>query len=206
VLEPAFRPATFFYDENVISLLSKRAEMKWLKYLLAAIGGVMAILLIVLLFLGGGRGLARHVHSIDIDKPADTVFGWVSRPEKLKSWVGWLVDIRDLTPDRIGVGAKQVWVMEDRNNGHKRIDIDCEVTGYEPGRMLESRLHAPEEFTGDVRYELEPMAASRTRLTYRGSFKYEHWLAKLLEPVISRSAQHKLEDDMARLKQQIEAE
>ena len=35
---------------------------------------------------------------------------------------------------------------------------------------------------------------------------YEHWLAKLLEPVISRSAQQKLEEDLQRLKQQAEAE
>ena len=69
--------------------------MKWLKYLLAAIGGLLAILLIVLLFLGGGRGRARHIHSIDIDKPADRVFAWVSQPEKLKLWVGWMVDIRE---------------------------------------------------------------------------------------------------------------
>ena len=180
--------------------------MKWLRYALAAIGGLVAIALIVLLVLGGGRGQARHVHSIDIAKPPDTVFAWVSRPEKIRSWVGWMVDIRDLTPDRIGVGAKHVWVMEDRNNDNQRMDVESEVTRYEPDRVLEARLHAAEGFTGDVRYEIEPMAASRSRLTYRASFQYEHWLAKLLEPVISRSAQHKLEEDLARLKQQIEAE
>ena len=180
--------------------------MKWLMYVLAAIAGLFGIALIVLLFLGGGRGQGRYVHSIDISRPPATVFAWVSRPEKLKSWVGWMVDIRDLTPDRVGVGAKHGWVMEDRNNDDQRMDIEAEVTRYEPDRMVESRVQAAELFSGEVRYELEPMAASRTRLTYRASFQYEHWLAKLLEPVISRSAQHKLEEDMARLKQQIEAE
>jgi uncharacterized protein YndB with AHSA1/START domain len=180
--------------------------MKWLMYVLAAVGGLFGIALIVLLFLGGGRGQARYVHSIDIARPPDTVFAWVSRPEKLKSWVGWMIDIRDLTPDRVGVGAKHVWVMEDRNNENQHMDIEAEVTRYEPDRMVESRVQAAELFSGDVRYELEPMPASRTRLTYRASFQYQHWLAKLLEPVISRSAQQKLEEDMARLKQQIEAE
>ena len=96
--------------------------------------------------------------------------------------------------------------MEDRNNGNKHMDIESEVTRYEPDRTLEARVHAADSFSGDIRYELEPMAASRTRLTYRASFQYQHWLAKLMEPVISRSAEHKLEEDMARLKQQIEAE
>jgi uncharacterized protein YndB with AHSA1/START domain len=179
--------------------------MRWLLYALSAVGGLLVICIVVLLFLGGGRGEGRHVASIDIAKPPGTVFTWVSRPEKLKAWVSWMVDAQDLTPNQTGVGARHVWVMEDRNNNNARMDIESEITRYEPDRVLETKVAAREGFTGDVRYELEPMDANRTRLTYRATFKYEHWLAKLLEPVISRSAQQKLEDDMRRLKQQVEA-
>lgn len=179
--------------------------MRWFKFALLGVIGIVAIPIIVLLFLGGGRGVARHVVSVDIARPAPTVFAWVSRPERLESWVGWLVDVRDLTPGQPGVGARQVWVMEDRNNDNQRMDIESEIVGYEPDRLLVARVSAAEGFTGEVRYELEPMDGNRTRLTYRASYQYEHWLAKLLEPVISRSAQQKLEEDIARLKQQVEA-
>jgi uncharacterized membrane protein len=180
--------------------------MKWLLYALAGIAGVIAICLIVLLMLGGMRGESRHVASIDIAKPVGTVFMWVTQPAKLRSWVGWVVEIRDLTPDHRGIGAKQLWVLEDRNHDNQRMEIASQVTRYEQDRLVETRVEAPAAFTGEVSYELQAMDASRTRLTYRAWYRYDGWLAKLLEPVISRSAQQKLEEDMQRLKQRAEAE
>jgi hypothetical protein len=34
----------------------------------------------------------------DIAQPVGLVFEWVSEPQKIKSWVSWMVDIRDMTP------------------------------------------------------------------------------------------------------------
>ena len=53
---------------------------------------------------------------------------------------------------------------------------------------------------------LEALGPTGTRLSYRGVFQYQHWLAKLLEPIISRSARQKLDEDLARLKQLAQAE
>lgn len=180
--------------------------MRWLLYALAGVGGLVVIAVVILLFLGGFRGESQLVAQIDIAKPASTVFTWVSRPEKLKSWVGWMVDVREITPNQNGVGSRQVWVMEDRNNNNQLMNIASEVTRHEPDRVLESKVSAAEGFTGEVRYELEPIDATKTKLTYRAHYKFDHWLAKLLEPIISRSAQQKLEEDLQRLKQQVEQE
>ena len=179
--------------------------MKWVLYALAGIGGLIVVCVAVLLFLGGFRGESRLVATVDIAKPPGTVFPWLLQPEKLKSWVGWMVDVRSLTPGLTGVGARQVWVMEDRNNNNQRMDIASEITRADADRLLEAKVSAAEGFTGEVRYELESVDSNRTKLTYRATYKFEHWLAKLLEPVISRSAQQKLEEDLQRLKQQVEA-
>jgi carbon monoxide dehydrogenase subunit G len=179
--------------------------MKWLLYVLAAIVGVCVLAVVVLLAIGGGRGEATFVHSIEIARPASVAFRWLREPERVKSWIAWLVEIRSLTPGQDGVGAREVWVMQDRNNSDRPMNIDTEITHLEPDRVLEARLRVPATFTGTVRYELEPLDAGHTRLTYRSAFKYEHWLAKLFEPLISRSARQKLEEDLARLKQQVEA-
>jgi carbon monoxide dehydrogenase subunit G len=85
------------------------------------------------------------------------------------------------------------------------MDIATEITRHEPDRLIEARVSAAEGFTGEVRYELESADNKQTRLTYKANYKFQHWLAKLLEPVISRSAQQKLEEDLRRLKQQVEA-
>jgi hypothetical protein len=134
------------------------------------------------------------------------VFAWVTEAPRLKRWVGWLVDIQELTPSTGGVGARNVWVMEDRNNNNQRMDIESAIVEHEPNRLVASQLNVPGGFTGNVRYELESLGPTRTRLTYRGAFQYQHWLAKLLEPIISRSARQKLAEDLARLKQLAEAE
>ena len=157
--------------------------MKWLMYPLYAIAGLVAIALIILLFLGGARGQARHVVSVDIARPAATVFAAVSGPDAIAAPIALLVD-----------------------NQEQRGAIESETTGFEQDRLVAAHVRVPSQFTADVRYELEPKDARRTRLTYRVSIHYERWLAKLLEPVISRSAQQKLEEYIARLTQRLEGE
>ena len=96
--------------------------------------------------------------------------------------------------------------MEDRNNNNQRMEIESEVTSFDRGRALTARVHSAGGFEGTISYALEPVGTDRTRLQYLADYKFEHWLARLLEPVISRSAQQKLEEDLARLKQLAEAE
>jgi uncharacterized protein YndB with AHSA1/START domain len=179
--------------------------MKWILYLLAAVGGVIVLGLVTLLAMGGGRGESELEASVEIARPARVVFNWITEPTRVKSWVGWMVEIQSLTPGAPAVGSREVWVMEDRNNGNQRMNIAAEITRLEPERLLETRLEAAEGFTGTVTYELQPIDGERTRLRYRGAYKFNHWLARLFEPVISRSAQQKLDEDLARLKQRAEA-
>jgi uncharacterized protein YndB with AHSA1/START domain len=180
--------------------------MRWIGYPLAAVGAVVVIGLVILLALGGGRGQSRLVRTIEINKPADVVFEWITEPPRLKAWVGWLRDVQRPAPDPLGIGSREVWVMEDRNNNNQLMEIHAEYTQVEPGRRLEARLNAPAAFTGTVTYELQPIDARRTLLTYRCEYRFEHWLAKLFEPLISRSAQQKLNEDLERMKQKAEAE
>jgi uncharacterized protein YndB with AHSA1/START domain len=180
--------------------------MKWILYVLAALAALVVLAIVVLIAIGGGRGESRLVRTNEISRPAGVVFKWISEPDRLKSWVGWVVEIQSLTPAPATVGSRTVWVMEDRNNNNQRMDIQTEVTRVEPDRLLETRLNVPMGFSGTVTYELQPIDANRTHLTYRAYYKFDHWLAKLLEPVISRSAQQKLNEDLDRLKQKAEAE
>jgi uncharacterized protein YndB with AHSA1/START domain len=179
--------------------------MKWILYALAAVGALLVVCVIVLLAMGGGRGESQLQATVDIARPPEVVFTFITEPARVKSWLGWLVEIRSLTPGKQGVGAREVWVMEDRNNNNQHMDIRTEVTRYDPARSYEARLEATEGFTGTVLYELQPVDGNATRLIYRGQYQFHHWFARLLSPVITRAAQQKLDEDMARLKQQVEA-
>lgn len=179
--------------------------MKWLLYIAVALVGVVLVAVLVLLLLGGGRGESRLQATVEIARPAPVVFEWITQPARVTSWVGWMVEIQPLTPGAPAVGSREVWVMEDRNNDNQRMEIAAEIVALERDRALSTRLHAPGSFEGTVSYALEPLSAGRTRLQYLGDYKYEHWLARLLEPIVSRSAQQKLDEDLARLKQLAEA-
>ena len=179
--------------------------MKWLLYGLLGVVGVVMLAILVLLMLGGARGESRLQATIEIARPASVVFDWITDPLRVQSWVGWLVEIQSLTPGDPAVGSREVWVMEDRNNNNQRMEIASEIISLEKDRSLSARLRAPGGFEGTVSYALEPLGSGHTRLQYVGDYKYEHWLAKLLEPIIARSAQQKLEEDLARLKQLAEA-
>ncbi len=63
---------------------------------------------VVLLAMGGGRGESRLVAGVEIARPANVVFTWITEPERVKSWVGWLVEIKSVTPHTAGIGARQV--------------------------------------------------------------------------------------------------
>lgn len=178
--------------------------MKWVLYILAGLGGLLVLTVVTLVALGSRSSAGRFETTVEIAQPAPVVFEWISEPARLKAWVGWLIDVQQVTP-ATGVGSREVWVMEDRNNNNQRMDIQAEVTRHEANRLREARLNVSEGFTGTVTYELQPLDASRTQLTYRAAFKYDHWLAKLLEPVINRSARQKSVEDLARLKQLAEA-
>lgn len=180
--------------------------MKWVLYALAAVVGVVLLAVIGLLIVGGGRGESTLATTVEIDRPAPVVFDWITEPPRVKSWLGWLVEIQPQTPGVEGVGAREVWVMEDRNNNNQLMNIQVATTRYDRDRLLAVDVSAQEGFKGTVTYELTPVSDGRTRLSYRGDYQFEHWLAKLLSPIITRSAQQKLEEDLARLKQLAEAE
>jgi uncharacterized protein YndB with AHSA1/START domain len=179
--------------------------MKWIKYAALGFGAIVLVALVVLVAMGGGRGTSQLRATIDIARPAPVVFRWISEPERLKAWVGWLVDVRSLTPEHATPGARQVWVMEDRNNNNQRMDIASEVVRVEADRSLTANLTAAQGFTGAVTYDLAPTGADTTRLTYTADYTFDHWLARLLNPIITRAAQQKLDEDLARLKLKAEA-
>ena len=180
--------------------------MKWVLYLFAGLGGLVIIAVVVLLAMGSRRDAGRYETSIEIGRPAPVVFAWVTEPQRVKSWVGWVIEIRPLTPQLSGAGSRELWVMEDRNNNNQRMDIEADIVRHDADRLRVARLTVPDMFSGTVTYELQPLDDRRTQLTYRSDFEYQHWLANLLKPVINRSARQKTVEDLARLKQLAEAE
>lgn len=178
--------------------------MNWMIKLLLLVLA-LAVVAVLGLLAAGLRGEAGQVDvTVEIGRPAAIVFPWLHEGDKVKQWVSWLKEVRPLTPVKNGVGTREIWVMQDANNGNTPMEIVSEGTLYDPPRRMAAKLTARDAFTGGVTYELTE-SGGRTTLRYRGSFEYQHWFARLLEPLITPEARKKLVGDLATLKRLVEA-
>jgi uncharacterized protein YndB with AHSA1/START domain len=172
--------------------------MKWLAWGVGGLLGVVFLACAVLWVLGRRDDAGRVLVSIDVARPPADVWAWVTEPEKEKAWVSWLVDVR--RPGPLRVGSTETWVMEDRHNGNKPMEIRSVTTAIEPGHVLAVQLSSPGVFTGNAVYTLTDLGNGRTRLSCDSRYRYELAFARLLEPLITPSATKKFAEDFARLK------
>jgi carbon monoxide dehydrogenase subunit G len=180
--------------------------MKWLLRIGGALVALIVLAIVVLKLMGMRTDAGRIRHTVEIDRPPAQVFRWLNEPERVKQWISWLVEIRPVQgAPTSGVGAKDVFVMDDPNMKQK-VELESEVTAFEPDRKISVKIHAAMGFSGDLDYILTPVGEGRTRLEYDGRYQYHHWMASLFEPLVTPQAKAKLEGDLAKLKQLVEAE
>ena len=120
--------------------------------------------------------------------------------------MSWLLEIRSADPGREGVGTRRVWVMEDRNNNNQKMEIVAVVQEWDPPKTLTLSLDAPGGFRGRQTYRLTGVGDGRTQVEIDSRYQFDNWLAKLLEPLITPSANAKMARDVAELKRMVESQ
>jgi uncharacterized protein YndB with AHSA1/START domain len=178
--------------------------MKWVGIIAAVLAGVVVVAIAGLWIAGFRKDAGHYESAIDIGRPAAEVWPWITEPEKQKKWVGWLTEARALTPESSSVGSREVWVMVDPSMNNQRVEIDSEVTSVVPNQSLSLRVGSKGMFTGDANYTLIALPGGGTRVLNSGTYRYDQWFARLLEPLVSPEAHKKLENDMGRLKRLVE--
>ena len=179
---------------------------KWIKRILLAIAALLVLSTAVLGFFSSRPGADEMRGSVEINKPPADVWAFLEEPEKLKSWVGWMKDIREAERGSRGVGTRQVWVMEDMNNGGALMEINGEVIAYTPSRSKTIRTEVPGIFTGQTEFSVEDLGGGRSRFSQHAKYAFASSFTKLLIPIIMPSASKKSNEDMERLKQKVEAQ
>ena len=180
--------------------------MKWLKRIGIALAALIVLQIGTLLVLGHRANAGRIHASMEIAGSPEQVWPWVDEGARLKQWVSWLVEVREPEPVRHAVGATRIWVMKDENNGGKLVTMEGRFKEYAPPSLLTVTLGSPEYgFDGDQSYRLTDLGNGRTRLDVDGKYRFDQWLAKLMEPLITPSAEKKMAGDLARLKSLVES-
>lgn len=141
--------------------------------------------------------MIRVEHTLEIDRPAEDVFDYLTTIESLPDWQASALEAsREGDP---GVGMQ---VHETRKFLGRRVESTLEVTEYERPRRFSLRtISGPVPF--EVRHTLEEIAG-RTRLSFEGTGETGGFF-KLAEPVVARRAERQFIGDLETLKDVLEA-
>ncbi len=180
--------------------------MKYVRWTLLTLLALVSAGAATLFIMGLGKDSGSMTNRIEINRPVTQVWSYIDDLDKTKKWVSSLKEIKKLTPGNKGVGAKEVWVMEDQNNGGQTMEIFSEVTAIEPYKFVSVNLDDKKSFTGTASYRFEELGPNRTELIVSGSYEFKDGVANFLKPVIMRMAAGKMQGDLARLKANAERE
>ena len=181
-------------------------RMKWVLRSLLVLVSVFVVTVMGLWFASNRSDAGRMRGSIEIARPMDVVWPWMTEPARLTQWVGWLEAVEpDSTSPAEGIGHRETWVMNDPRV-KETLRVPGTITLWEPPNQMGVHVEMPGMFTGDVLYKLTDAGNGRTRVEQDGRFRYESQLAKLMEPMVTPDAMRKLVADLNRLRQKVEAE
>ena len=184
--------------------------MKWIIRIGIVTVGLPS-LVIALLMLARFRPGRGHVTSdIDIHRPADVVFRWISEPERMEQWFGGIGEIARISPIRgAEASGDRFHAIELNKEQNSRTDLEMIVTDYVPSKQfgLEIRATGDSEtnFTEFAQYRLTEDAGT-THVHFESQTLYRGKLPQVFEPFITAASRKKFQRDLTRLKALAEAD
>lgn len=139
----------------------------------------------------------RIEHTVDIHRPVDEVFAFVTDVDNLPRWQSGLLEVRKQA-DATGLGARHVEV---RSMLGKHVEQTLEVTAFEPGARLDlAVVEGPMQLT--VRHTFSTVDGG-TRIAVVGEGDPGPLFA-LAGPFIGRTVKKHIQADFGRLKALLE--
>ena len=142
--------------------------------------------------------MLRYQSAVSIDRPAATVFRYLSEPELQALWSD--VPMRRLTEGPFATGSRMEVTFA---GGPLKARIGLELTALESGRRMAFR-----SFSGpigwDGEYRLTATGAGSTRVEQEGRLAF-HGLWRLLEPLVGAEISRGEVKELERLKAVVES-
>jgi uncharacterized membrane protein len=147
--------------------------------------------------LAQGEPMIQHEVSLQVNRPVEQVFSYVTDTRNLPAWQSNLVEVEQLTegPLRPGVQIREV-----RRLGKRPSENRAEIQAFEPNKRLALKTTTQPQVT--VTYEFEPdNNGTHLRYTFR---MLTSGLMRLFEPLIAGAIQKQSDGDFERLKHILE--
>ncbi|MGH2969329.1 MAG: SRPBCC family protein [Solirubrobacteraceae bacterium] len=140
--------------------------------------------------------MASFRHSVSLPRAPEEVFPWLLEPDKVPRWTSRLEGYEQTGDGPIGRGSRIRQVLTVKG---QRLDVELEVTAYDPPRSAESRfsLQGVDVVTS---YTLA-VAGSGTELTQTLGGRATSFTARMLLPVVQPHLERKLIEDLERLRE-----
>ena len=133
-----------------------------------------------------------------IDKPVKDVFAFVANPNNMSKWNSAIVSLEQITPGDVGVGTKFKTVGEMMG---RRIEGEMQVTAYEPDTKCGFQVQAG-PMKVDITLSFKTVGTgTKVSLNAQGN---PAGFFKLAEGVMTGRVKSMMEENLARLKTQLE--
>jgi uncharacterized protein YndB with AHSA1/START domain len=142
--------------------------------------------------------VARFSHSVEIPRSPAEVFPWLLEQDRVPVWTGHLETYERLDDGALGRGSRVRQVLEVSG---RRIDVELEVTAYDPPNGAETRFSTNGIEVVNA-YALRSSGAGTT-LTQSVDAKPSGLTARMLIPVIQPRLEEKLTQDLERLRAEL---
>lgn len=133
-----------------------------------------------------------------VGKPIEDVFAYIGNLHNMPKWNTTVVDVEQITPGDVGVGTKfkSVGKMLGR-----RVEGEMRVTAYEPDTKIGIQMNAGPALI-NMSIGLKPVdTGTEVSLNAQGD---AGGLFKLAEPVMRRRVRSIMEENLARIRSQLE--
>jgi len=143
--------------------------------------------------------MIKNENSVEINKPIEEVFEYVTNIDNLPLWAGPVTEAKQTSEGPVGVGTTQTQVAQLLG---RRIESSLEVTEYEPNKKFTTKSTSG-PIPIEVHYNFEPVAEG-TRLEVVGILDAGGFF-KLAEPLVARTLKRQTEGDFKTLKELLES-
>jgi uncharacterized protein YndB with AHSA1/START domain len=138
---------------------------------------------------------------VEIDRPPEEVFSYVTNPENLPEWSNLVLEVRRETEGDLRKGDRFTTAAKFLG---RRFETPFEVSDHEPHRR-HSDTSKGGPFEQVYTYSLEEIGQGGTRLTYVAEGEPGGFF-RLAQPLLERAGRRQFRADLQSLKDMLEAE
>ena len=139
--------------------------------------------------------MASFRHTVTLPRTPEEVFPWLFEQDRVPQWTGDLEAYEVIGDGRLGRGTRVRQVL---TVSGQRVDLELELTRYEPPRHADSRF-AISGVDVEITYSLSA-AAGACELTQTLEGRASSFTARMLLPVVQPRLERKLTEDLERLR------